>query len=286
MADGGPLSAWLVDKPAGPTSHDVVARARRILGRDVKVGHTGTLDPFATGLLVVLVGRATRLARFVSGLDKTYETTVGLGLVSETGDPEGATRSTGVPVPDANAVRRALDGFLGTQNQRVPELSAVKVDGERLHRRARRGERVEPPVRKIEIHELVLRDGPDDRGLARVHVRCGAGTYIRRLVSDLGERLGCGAYCVALRRTAVGRLSVDASRPLDAVRPLGGVALSEVLAHLGTRHLGASEAEAVSHGRPVPGRETGPVALWHAGRLLGVAEGRSDGWLWPAVVLS
>ncbi len=165
---------WLVDKPAGPTSHDVVAGVRRRLGgRKVKVGHAGTLDPFATGLLVVLVGRATRLAPYLSGLDKSYLATVRLGATSATGDPEGPVLETGEP-PARERVEAVLPVFLGRQRQRVPAMSAVKVDGERLYRRVRRGEEVEPPEREIVIHELALVDDPDGAGRTRSRSRSGA----------------------------------------------------------------------------------------------------------------
>ena len=137
MGEAAPLAIWAVDKPAGPTSHDVVATVRRNLPRGVKVGHAGTLDPFATGLLLVLVGRATRLARYLSSLDKTYRARVRLGWVSSSGDPDGELRATGAHVPDEDEVRSAAAALEGRRPQRVPELSAVKVGGQRAYRIAR-----------------------------------------------------------------------------------------------------------------------------------------------------
>jgi tRNA pseudouridine55 synthase len=276
---------WLIDKPAGPTSHDVVAKVRRRLGRGTKVGHTGTLDPFATGLLVVLAGRATRLSPYLTELDKTYLATVRTGFTSVTGDPEGPVEAAGGPA-SAAAVSAALPSFLGRQLQRVPAYAAVKVDGERLYRRARRGEDVEPPQRTVDIHALRLVEDLGGGDFV-VEVRCGSGTYVRQLAADLGERLGAGAYLTALRRTAVGGLSVDDAVEPDAVAPGGGVDPVEGLAHLPSRRLSGDEARLVRHGIAVPaGAEAGegPVALTVEGRVIAVALPR-DGRLRPAVVL-
>lgn len=288
MADGAVAPApalWLVDKTAGPTSHDIVAAARRRLGgRRVKVGHCGTLDPFATGLLVVLVGRATRLAPYLAGLDKTYLATVRTGFTSQSLDPEGPIARSGAPA-SAERMREALPAFVGRQVQRVPALSAVKVGGERLYAKARRGEEVELPEREVVIHSAEL---VEDLGGGEfvVEVRCGSGTYIRRLAGDIGERLGCGAYCSALRRTAVGDLSVDDAVPVEEVGPHGGLDPLAGLGHLAVRVLGDEEATRVLHGGRVadgaPDGET--VALVSEGRLVAVAV-REGGALRPAVVI-
>jgi tRNA pseudouridine55 synthase len=276
---------WLVDKPAGPTSHDVVASVRRRLGRGIKVGHTGTLDPFASGLLVVLVGRATRLARFLSSLDKTYVATVRTGFVSATGDPEGPVVAAGEPAT-ANAVRAALPAFLGRQTQRVPAYAAVKVDGERLYRRVRRGEAVERPEREVEVFDLALTEDPGG-GEVVLEMRCSAGTYVRQIAADLGEQLGCGAYLTALRRTAVGDLSVD-----DAVGPAevgqdGGADLNRVFAHLPVRRLAAGEMRRLLHRVPVEAYGSVgevPVAMTYEGRIVAVAV-PAGGLLRPVVFL-
>ena len=276
---------WLIDKPAGPTSHDVVAQVRRRLGRGTKVGHTGTLDPFATGLLVVLAGRATRLSPYLTELDKTYLATVRTGFTSITGDPEGPVEAAGGPA-SAAALRAALPSFLGRQLQWVPVYAAVKVDGERLYRKARRGEDVEPPQRTVEIHALRLVEDLGGGDFV-VEVRCGSGTYVRQLAADLGERLGGGAYLTALRRTAVGGLSVDDAVEPDAVTPGGGADPAEGLAHLPARRLSADEARRVRHGIAVAGGADlgeGPVVLAFEGRVIAVALPR-DGRLRPAVVL-
>jgi tRNA pseudouridine55 synthase len=190
-ADPGTL--LLYDKPAGVTSHDVVARVRRQRGG--KVGHAGTLDPFATGLLLVLLGRATRLQQFLVGLPKTYLATARLGWRSSTGDPDGELTPTGT-------VPGSLDLPTGTVRQRVPMTSAVRVGGERLYKKAHRGEVVETPVRDVEVHRAELLSSDGER--AHYEIECSAGTYVRTLVETLGD-----AYCEALRRTAVGPFQVD-----------------------------------------------------------------------------
>lgn len=283
MPSAAPASVWLVDKPAGPSSHDVVARVRRAVGRGPKVGHAGTLDPFATGLLVVLVGRATRLAPYLSGLDKTYVFDLRLGAVSATGDPEGPISETGRSAT-REELAGVLDRFRGAQRQRVPPHAAVKVDGERLYRRVRRGEEVEPPEREVRIERLDLLSGPDAGGLARLSVTCSKGTYVRRLAMDIGEALGCGGYCATLRRTRVGALRVEDALAPEDVRAEGGIGLAEALSHLPTRSLGEEEAERVVHGVPPAGEERGTIVLVREGRVLAVARGDGER-LRPEVVL-
>ncbi len=286
MSEPPPLAIWAVDKPAGPTSHDIVAGVRRGLARGVKVGHAGTLDPFATGLLLMLVGRGTRLARYLTGLDKTYRARLRLGWVSSSGDPDGEVTATGVAVPGADTVRAAAAGLVGRRRQQVPELSAVKVRGVALHRRVRRGEQVEPPEREVEVHSLTVDHGPDAAGVVSLNVRCSKGTYLRTLAAELGERLGCGAYCEALRRTAVGDIDVTAAVAPEEVSAVGGLALRTALGHLGARELVPAEVAGVAHGRPVAGSGEGPVGLWRGERLVAVARPGSEGWLRPEVVLA
>jgi tRNA pseudouridine55 synthase len=189
---GGDGAVLLCDKPAGVTSHDVVARVRR--ERGCKAGHAGTLDPFATGLLLVLLGRATRVQRFLVGLPKTYLATARLGWRSSTGDPDGELTETG-RLPDS------LELPTGTVRQRVPMTSAVRVGGERLYRKAHRGEVVETPEREVEVYRAELLGS--EAGSARYEVECSAGTYIRTLLETLGD-----AYCAELRRTAIGPFQV------------------------------------------------------------------------------
>jgi tRNA pseudouridine55 synthase len=185
----------LYDKPAGVTSHDVVAQVRR--DRGVKAGHAGTLDPFATGLLLVMLGRATRLQRFLVGLRKTYLATARLGWRSSTGDPDGDLIETGNPPG-------ALQLPTGTVRQRVPMTSAVRVGGERLYRKAHRGEVVQTPVRDVEVHRAELLSSSD--AFAHYEIECSAGTYVRTLIEALGD-----AYCSDLRRTAVGPFRVESA---------------------------------------------------------------------------
>jgi tRNA pseudouridine55 synthase len=183
----------LVDKPAGKTSHDVVAEVRR--ERGVKAGHAGTLDPFATGLLLVLLGKATRLQRFLVGLPKTYLATGRLGWTSSTGDSDGELTETGV-------VPASLELPTGTVRQSVPMTSAVRVGGERLYKKAHRGEVVKTPVRDVEVHRADLLSSGD--GFARYEIECSAGTYVRTLIETLDD-----AYCSDLRRVAVGPFRVE-----------------------------------------------------------------------------
>jgi len=190
-ADPGTL--LLYDKPAGVTSHDVVAKVRR--ERGAKAGHAGTLDPFATGLLLILLGRATRLQQFLVGLPKTYLATARLGWISSTGDPDGELTETGL-VPDS------LELPTGTVRQRVPMTSAVRVGGERLYKKAHRGEVVETPERDVEVHRAELLSSDGER--AHYEIECSAGTYVRTLVETLDD-----AYCEALRRTAIGPFRVE-----------------------------------------------------------------------------
>jgi tRNA pseudouridine55 synthase len=194
VADGDPGGAVLLyDKPAGVTSHDVVAEVRR--ERGCKAGHAGTLDPFATGLLLILLGRATRLQRFLVGLPKTYLATARLGWTSSTGDPDGELTATG-------AVPGSLELPTGTVRQRVPMTSAVRVGGERLYKKAHRGEVVETPERDVEVYRAELLSSGE--GLAHYEIECAAGTYVRTLIETLGD-----AYCDELRRTAIGPFRVE-----------------------------------------------------------------------------
>ena len=250
-------------KPAGITSHDVVAEVRRSLPRGTKVGHAGTLDPFATGLLLVLIGRATRAQRFLMELPKTYRAVARLGWTSDTGDRDGELVETG-------RVPERLDIPVGEQLQRPPAYSAVRVGGERAYARARRGETVETQERPVTIHraELLWHDG--DR--AGFEIECSAGTYVRALIADLGD-----AYCEELERTAIGPFRIaDAGRQLP---------LAEALDFLEPRALTEAEAGDAMHGRRVPrGNAAGPEVRLMAGeRLIAIAEARAEE-LQPVVV--
>jgi tRNA pseudouridine55 synthase len=253
----------LVDKPAGKTSHDIVAAVRRGLARGTKVGHAGTLDPFATGLLLVLVGRATRAQRFFMALPKTYVAVARFGAVSTTGDPEGEITETGVLPPEP------LELPTGELTQRPPAYSAVKVGGRRAYRRARSGEEVEVPQRTVTVHRFEQRWRRGER--AEFEIECSSGTYVRSLIADLGD-----AYCEALRRTAIGHFA-DADADPARVIPLG-----EALAFLPERALAGEDARRAAHGAAVPGEAEGPVRLTDGDGLIAVAEPRS-GTLRPVV---
>jgi tRNA pseudouridine55 synthase len=259
------------------TSHDVVARVRRRLGRGVRVGHAGTLDPFATGLLLVLVGRATRVQRFLMALPKTYEVVARLGAVSTTGDPEGEITETGVLPPDPLVLP------VGEVRQRPPAYSAVKIDGERAYKKARRGEEVETRERVVTVSRFEQRWREEDR--AAFAIECSSGTYVRSLIADLGD-----AYCTDLRRTRIGDFSVeDAVLPpegstLPAGRlPEGWIALGDALDFLPAVRLGPDDARAAGHGRAVPGEGEGVVRLVDDEGLVALAEPRPGPELKPIV---
>lgn len=274
----------LLDKPAGITSHDAVQRVRRVF-RTRAVGHTGTLDPFATGLLVALVGRATRLARFVEGEAKTYLAEARLGFATDTDDLTGTPLAEPVPVEVSTAaVRETLEAFRGRQEQRPPAFSAKHVGGERSHRLARRGAAVELRPVPVEVTGIELLELTGDR--VRFRVTVSAGTYVRAIARDLGERLGCGAHLVALRRERIGRLTVADAVPLEALGPDTPLLPPQaVLPDLPLRTLDAAEADHVRHGRPIPGgAEAGTVGLVCDGTLLAIGEA-ADGMIQPRVVL-
>jgi tRNA pseudouridine55 synthase len=222
----------LYDKPAGVTSHDVVAAVRRTLPRKTKVGHAGTLDPFATGLLLVLVGRATRAQRFLMALPKRYEVVARFGAVSTTGDPEGEITETGV-VPEGDL---ALP--VGRVRQRPPAYSAVKVQGRRAYELARAGTPAELAEREVEVYRFEQRWHDGDR--RAFTVECSSGTYVRTLIADLGD-----AYCLELRRTRIGAFDVARA---DPERP---VPLADALGFLPEVRLEGETARRVAHGMPV-----------------------------------
>jgi tRNA pseudouridine55 synthase len=251
------------------------------------VGHTGTLDPFATGLLVLMVGRATRLARFVEAQPKTYLATARLGTRTDTDDLTGRVLGESraeVAVPE-DELRRALDAFVGAQVQRPPAYSAKRIQGNRSYLLARLGRAVEPKEIQVRVHQIELVSYRPPEVTFRAVVS--AGTYLRALARDLGERLGVGAHLVALRREAIGELRVEAAVPLrdvtaDALRPVRAV-----LGHLPVRELDEAGRVAISHGRPLPdqGVSSGDVALVAGDELVAVARAAGDGWLRPSVVL-
>ncbi|MCK4607456.1 MAG: tRNA pseudouridine(55) synthase TruB [candidate division Zixibacteria bacterium] len=224
MVDGGGYyhGVILLDKPAGITSHDAVLEVRRAI-RQRRVGHAGTLDRLAEGLLVVCIGRATKIVQFLSGFDKTYEAQICLGRRSRTFDSEGVYADEAEQtIPDLNstALAKLVSEFTGRIKQRVPIYSAVRVNGVRLHRLAREGVDVVPPEREVKIREIDVLEY--DKPHLRLRISCSSGTYIRSLADDLGNRLGCGGYLSKLRRTAVGALTLDDAVSSDDVPRLHG----------------------------------------------------------------
>lgn len=281
----------LIDKPAGPTSHDIVSWVRRATGQR-RVGHTGTLDPPASGLLVLALGRATRLIRFLPDAPKVYEGTLALGLTTETDDLAGEVleRARG-PLPPFEAVRAAAAGFVGKQPQIPPAVSARKVGGERLYRLARRGRSVDAPATEIEIFSLELGPGTaDDRISFRTEVS--KGTYIRSLARDLGKRLGCGGALAELRRTAIGPFDLaGAIDPPDRESsdwvPGETIPLDRAPLTLPTRRIDPLEIQRFAHGSPLDtaGGPDGWVRVTDPeDRLLGVGQ-IAAGRLTPRVVL-
>ena len=200
-----------VDKPAGMSSFGAVARVRRILsereGYKVKVGHTGTLDPFATGLLILLAGKATKKAPELTKKDKVYEAELRLGATSTTGDPEGEITETGAVLPDLAQIEAILPRFTGKIQQKPPIFSAIKINGQRAYKLARKGQEPEMPSREVEVYSLEIVDYTAPVLKIRTHVS--SGTYIRSLAEDMGKVLGCGAYLTALRRTQIADFKLD-----------------------------------------------------------------------------
>ena len=262
----------VIDKPPGITSHGVVARARHIL-HERRIGHTGTLDPFATGVLVVLLGKATRLAQFLSGVDKEYEAIIRLGYSTDTGDRTGNP----IPGPDGaeaklgkwseQEIEEALQSFRGEIDQIPPMYSAKKVEGKKLYELARRGESIERQPIHVCINELeairpggqLIKDNLDGTFDFHVRVSCSSGTYIRTLAEDLGRRLYAGAHLAELRRTRVGDFSLGQAITLDALKvhfaeeSLGAILLppNAALSRLPFVHLSAEDVRRVNHGREV-----------------------------------
>jgi tRNA pseudouridine55 synthase len=307
----------VIDKPAGPTSHDVVAVVRRAIGIS-RVGHTGTLDPLATGVLPLVIGRATRLASYISGADKEYVAMVRFGMATPTYDAEGRAGGTGaapsaaevaaVAGLDTPGIRKALAAFEGRFLQTPPPFSAKKVGGTPAYKLARQKKPVDVKPVEVTVREIELRGYAD--GLAEVRLVCSSGFYVRSLAHDLGQRLGCGAHLEGLRRTRVGELTLDDAVPLEAVA-VEGVAVAErrmipmdrLLTHLPAVVVSDLGAKRTGHGSalgPVDVHGAFPEAaglsregseecrlrlLDRAGTLLGLAEQRRDGLLHPVVVL-
>lgn len=262
-----PDGLLLVAKPSGITSHDAVDAVRRAAGVR-KVGHAGTLDPMASGLLVMGVGRATRLLRFLGDLDKEYEGTGRLGVETDTLDADGEVVRTSPVAVSASDLRAAIETFVGAIEQTPPAYSAVSVGGERSYHAARRGEALEMPLRSVHVDafDLARFDAPD----FDFRVVCSSGTYVRSLVADVGARLSCGAHLTRLVRTRIGPYRLSEAVPPDEARdPLP---IERAVAHLPRIEIEAEEAVAARHGRPLgPAGIDGPYAIFDdQGELVGV----------------
>jgi tRNA pseudouridine55 synthase len=279
-----------VDKPAGWTSHDVVAKSRGLLGTK-KVGHAGTLDPSATGVLVLGVGRATRLLRYLGDLSKEYVGELVLGAETTTLDADGeVVRTHEMGAVTLDDVRRAAGGFVGPILQVPPMVSAVKVDGRRLHELARAGVEVEREARPVTVHSLSV-DGHDEPGVFRLTVSCSGGTYVRTLAADIGTALGGGANLRNLRRTAVGSFDLAGAVALDELAPEAVRPPAEAVAHLPPVAVGEEVAADVAHGKVLPldrlgATGDGPWAVLDGrGALLAVYRAHRQGTAKPDLVL-
>jgi len=311
----------VIDKPAGPTSHDVVAVVRRAIGLS-RVGHTGTLDPLATGVLPLVIGRATRLASFMSSADKEYVATIRFGMATDTYDaedrPGGGHAAAETPESIAavaalreSAIVEALQAFVGRYLQTPPPFSAKKIGGTPAYKLARERKPVDVKPVEVSVKEIELRDFAGGR--AEVRLVCSSGFYVRSLAHDLGQRLGCGAHLAGLRRTRVGELTLEDAVPLEAVAAVeeDGVAVAlrrlipmdRLLTHLPAVVVSDLGAKRASHGsdlRPEDLARVSPESertaeegaggrrlrlLDSAGSLLGLAEPREGGLLHPVVVL-
>jgi len=283
-----------LDKPVGPTSHDMVARVRRALGTR-RVGHTGTLDPFASGLLLICVGATTRLSEVLTGMPKSYEAEAVLGVQTDTDDIEGTpvmVRS-GAELLGEGALDSALAGFQGRIMQRPPPFSAKKIGGEAAYLKARRGEAPELPPVEVEIHSIQRLSW--EPPLLRFRVTCSSGTYVRGIARDLGEALGVGAHLSALRRTAIGPHRVEGAVSGDRLDDPAAVAgawlpIRLALGHLAAVDVGDEDLERLRKGQSIQGAQlvqiegSSQVALFHQDVLVALAEARG-GLLHPRKVL-
>lgn len=277
----------LLDKASGMTSNDALQKARRLFSA-AKGGHTGTLDPMATGLLPLCFGEATKFSADLLDADKTYEADVKLGITTDTGDAEGQVLTNAAVTTSIADVERLLPRFTGPIKQVPPMHSALKRDGRPLYELARQGIEVEREARDVTIHALDMLGLEGD--VLRLRVSCSKGTYIRVLAADIGQVLGCGAHLTALRRTQVGDLVLERSVTLSQLEPQDEVQrgahllpVDALLQSLPAVHLAAAEANRFSHGNPVtlPTGLLGKIRVYAEGRLLGVGEPGPGSLLWP-----
>jgi tRNA pseudouridine55 synthase len=265
-----------LNKPPGPTSHDMVATIRRRLPRKTRIGHAGTLDPFASGVLVLCIGRATRLAEFVQNAPKRYRTVIELGATSTTDDPTGErTQTAPAPPPPAERVGQVIGEFLGDIEQTPPAHSAVHVDGQRAYQLARAGQNPQLKARTVTVHAIdILRY---DYPLLELDIRCGCGTYIRSIARDVGQTLGTGGLCKTLQRTAIGDFTINQARdphdidlPADLRNPAEVIDLPKIT-------VAPSHLPAISQGKPLEVEtdltpESPAALLDETGRLIAIAQ--------------
>jgi tRNA pseudouridine55 synthase len=283
--------AILVDKPVGITSHDVVNKLRHIL-KQKRIGHTGTLDPFATGLLVVCLGKATRLVQFLTSESKEYEATVRFGFSTDTQDHTGKPNS---PILTSYGLRevdfpKVFSDFLGEQEQVPPMFSAKKIGGETLHHLARKGKEVERKAVKIFIYKLEqmmlngenLHFNPDGTCDIAIRVKCSAGTYIRTLAQDLGNRLGYGAHLISLRRMSVGRFLLSEAKTLQEIEESSKISKpriltpTELIGNLPRVKLSAEEISSVHHGKAQNATLFGELKDWVIGAWVGLLDSEEN----------
>jgi tRNA pseudouridine55 synthase len=283
MKDSSADGLLLVDKPAGITSHAVAERTRQVLGMR-RIGHAGTLDPFATGLLILLLGRATRLVAFLDNEPKVYRATIRFGARTTTDDLEGDVVAQ-APPPQQQVVDRAIATLTGHLLQRPPAFSAKRVGGVRAYAAARRGEPMQLEPVAVTVHEwkVLKRDGDD----LHVEIHCNGGTYVRALARDLGEATGSAAHLTALRRLRSGRFEVDAAVTLEAIAKGEFEILSPLIAveHMTRQALDDLDVRRVTHGQNVAARASGELAaLFHEEELIAVAVREGESWR-PKVVM-
>jgi tRNA pseudouridine55 synthase len=270
---------WVIDKPAGPTSFDVVKRVRTVL-KEKKAGHTGTLDPMATGVLPVCVGEATKIAGFITDGDKAYDAVIRLGVETDTQDADGKVVAE-APVPALTRAQweKTLDAFRGSFAQTPPMYSAVKVGGRRLYELARAGQEVERQARQVMVYALELKEIA--RAQLTISVRCSKGFFVRTLAHDIGRAVGCGAHLVALRRTASGPFTLSGAIAWSELDAEGGqanlrcraVSIEDALADMPSLCVAEQDAQRVSHGMPLEVAVEGRLrVMGPGGQLLAVAE--------------
>jgi tRNA pseudouridine55 synthase len=273
-----------IDKPEGITSHDVVKQVRRISGLR-RVGHAGTLDPLATGVLLICVGRATRLVEYLIGQNKRYVATVRLGQTTDTYDADGALLTESPVTVSAADIEQALVQFRGRIQQKAPSFSAIKRDGQPLYKLARQGKAVNPPIREVHIMNLQLLQWADP--FLQLELACSSGTYVRSLAHDLGQALGCGGHITALQRTAVGEFSLPQAVSLPDLQ-MGDwqnhlLPIDHAVQHLPSLDLSAAEAARVQLGQQLTRQDTHPdaplVRVYEpSGRFLAILRSKENSW--------